>query len=77
MSILHKYFEKSLKISDEYAETKKKIVNLSDSVDQLSLIVHAHHSALTDLLLFQKELLKRLSEPHEDIEFVFDELKLN
>ena len=82
MSILQKSFEKMLSASSQYFELKQNFAELIKNVDDLSKslmnltqAVHTHHVVITEILSFQKEIVKNFDDGI-DVELI-DETKLN
>ena len=84
MSILQKTFDKLLAVSDDYAELKKNIKTLVDSVNDLAKSIlsitqtlQAHHVVLGELLAFQKELVRTLNNEVDLYDPLDDDINLN
>ena len=84
MSILQKTFEKMLVESPNYAELKQDLVTLTNSVNELAQTIvsitqtlQAHHVVLGEMLTFQRELVRNLTDPLDLQDTFEDETKLN
>lgn len=63
-------------LRQDFADLIKNVDELSKSLANLTHAVHTHHVVITEILSFQREIIKSFDGDGIDIEFI-DETKLN